>query len=65
MTQLIDDSHGLVVVPAEVLGPLGVAVLSIAVDTRATQTMVDLTKLNAIGYDSSLTLDHIQVTTGG
>jgi predicted aspartyl protease len=59
------DSHrGLIVVPVELKGPSGSAVLRFALDTGATSTGVSVGLLVAIGYDPALVVDRIQVTTG-
>jgi predicted aspartyl protease len=55
---------GLVVVRAEVFGPLGSMVLRLALDTGATGTMINVAPLVTIGCDPSLSPDRAQVTTG-
>jgi len=55
---------GLVVVQTEIFGPSGSIVLSFALDTGATGTMINVAPLTAIGYDSSLASERVQVTTG-
>ena len=64
MRQAFDRSLGLVVVPAEVFGPSGSMVLRRAVDTGASQTMINVGLLVAVGYDPSLVPERVQVTTG-
>ena len=64
MSQPYDDGLGVVVVPAEVFGPSGSVVLRLAVDTGATQTMINVGLLAVAGYDPSLVPDRVQVTTG-
>ena len=64
MRQTFDRSLGLVVVPAEVFGPSGSVVLRLAVDTGASQTMINVGLLVAVGYDPSLVPERVQVTTG-
>ena len=64
MSQPYDDGLGVVVVPAEVFGPSGSLVLRLAVDTGATQTMINVGLLAVAGYDPSLVPDRVQVTTG-
>jgi len=59
-----NPERGLVVVQAEVFGPFGSIVLRLALDTGATGTMINVAPLTALGYDSSLAPDRIQVTTG-
>ncbi len=56
---------GLVIVPAAVDGPSGSGVLRLALDTGATGTVINVGMLVALGYDPALTLQRIQVTTGG
>ena len=64
MRQTFDRSLGLVVVPEEVFGPSGSVVLRLAVDTGASQTMIKVGLLVAVGYDPSLVPERVQVTTG-
>ncbi len=59
-----DPQQGLVIVRAELWGPLGSAVLGLALDTGATSTVVNVGMLVALGYDPALAPDRIQVTTG-
>jgi len=59
-----DATRGVVVVPAELHGPAGSVVLHLAVDTGATQTMINVGLLAFAGYDPSLVPDRVQVTTG-
>ena len=54
----------LVIVQAELFGPTGSIVLSLALHTGATGTMINVAPLTAIGYDPSLAPDRVQVTTG-
>ena len=64
MSQPFDDRLGLVVVPGELSGPTGSTVIRLAVDTGATQTMINVGPLALVGYDPSLVPDRVQVTTG-
>lgn len=64
MSQSFDARRGLVVIPAELFGPSGSAVLRLALDTGATGTLVNVGLLLALGYDPALVLDRVQVTTG-
>jgi predicted aspartyl protease len=59
-----NNQRGLVVVQAEVFGPLGSIVLRLAVDTGATATMINVAPLVSVGYDPSLVSHRVQVTTG-
>ena len=55
--------QGLIVVQTEIVGPSGSAVLRLALDIGATNTVVNVGMLTAIGYDAALALDRFQVTT--
>ena len=56
--------YGLIIVQAELWGPSSGAVLSLALDTGATTTLVNIGMLVALGYDPALSADRVQVTTG-
>jgi predicted aspartyl protease len=56
--------RGLIIVRAELFGPSGSIVLRLALDTGATATMVNVGPLAAVGYDPSLAVARVQVTTG-
>jgi predicted aspartyl protease len=58
-----DSQQGLIIVRAELWGPVGSIVLRLALDTGATGTVVNM-MLVTIGYDPALVPDRIQVTTG-
>ena len=64
MSLPFDAQQGLVVVPAALEGPAGVAILRLALDTGATGTLVNAGMLVALGYDPALVSERIQVTTG-
>ena len=64
MSFSFDAQYVLVVVRAEIWGPIASAVLRLALDTGATSSMVNTAMLVAIGYDPALTGDRVQVTTG-
>ena len=55
--------QGLIVVQTEIVGPSGSAVLRLALDIGATNTVVNVGMLTAIGYDPALAPDRFQVTT--
>lgn len=57
-------SQGLIVIPVELAGPAGPAVLRFALDTGATSTLVNVALLIALGYDPDAATDHIEITTG-
>lgn len=56
--------HGLIIVRAELSGPAGNAVLRLALDTGASNTLINVGILVAIGYDPALVPERVQVTTG-
>lgn len=59
-----DSKRGLIVVQTELTGPSGSAVLRFALDTGATNTLVNVGLLVAIGCDPATVPDRVQVTTG-
>ena len=59
-----DPQQGLIIVPVELWGPSGSAVLRLALDTGATGTVVNTGMLVALGYDPALIPDRVQITTG-
>ena len=59
-----DPQQGLIIVPAELWGPSGSAILRLALDTGATGTLVNTGMLVALGYDPALEPDRVQITTG-
>lgn len=63
MSSPFDSRQGLVIVPAELFGPVGSAVLRLALDTGATGTLVNVGLLVALGYDPALVPERVQVTT--
>jgi len=64
MTFSFDLQQGLVIVKAEISGPSGSVVLRMALDTGASNTLVNVGMLVAVGYDPALVPDRVQVTTG-
>ena len=54
MSFSFDPQQGLIIVPAELWGPSGSAVLRLALDTGATGTVVNTGMLVALGYDPAL-----------
>ena len=64
MTLPFDPQQGLIVIPAELWGPSGSAVLRLALDTGATATLVNIAMLVGVGYDPALAPTRVQVTTG-
>ena len=64
MSSPFDPRQGLIIVPADLWGPAGSAVLRLALDTGATGTVINVAMLVAVGYDPALAPDRVQVTTG-
>lgn len=64
MTYSFNPKRGIIVVQAELFGPSGSAILSLALDTGATATMVNVAPLTTVGYDLASSTDFVQVTTG-
>jgi predicted aspartyl protease len=59
-----DPHRGLLLVQAELLGPSGTGILSLALGTGATATMVNQSRLMQLGYDPAAAPNRLQVTTG-
>ena len=59
-----DPQQRLIIVHAELWGPVGSGVLRFALDTGATSTVVSVGMLVALGYDPALVSERVQVTTG-
>ena len=64
MSYLFDPRGGLIVLPVELEGPSGSAIVRLALDTGATGTLINNAILVSLGYDPSLASARIQVTTG-
>jgi predicted aspartyl protease len=64
MSVSFDAEQGLVVVPVELTGPSGQAILRLALDTGATRTLISTSLLVALGYDPAAAPDRREVTTG-
>ena len=64
MSVPFDPWQGLIIVPAELWGPAGSAVIRLALDTCATSTVINVALLVAVGYDTALAPDRVQITTG-
>jgi predicted aspartyl protease len=64
MTNRFKPESGLVIVRADLSGPAGAAVLRLALDTGATQSVVSSAILVSVGYDPAASSDRVQVTTG-
>jgi predicted aspartyl protease len=57
-------NQGLFVIPVEMFGPAGPAILRCALDTGATSTLVNTAMVVALGYDPASSTDEIEITTG-
>ena len=64
MSHRFDPREGLIVVPARLFGPAGDAVVRLALDTGATDTLINAEVLMLLGYDPATAPDRLQVTTG-
>lgn len=64
MSQHFNAARGLIVIPVEVEGPALSLVLRLALDTGATSTMLNQSRLLKMGYDLSAFPDRFQITTG-
>ena len=64
MSVSFEAQSGLVIVPVQVTGPSGLAVLRLALDTGATRTLINTSLLVALGYDPAASPDRTEVTTG-
>jgi predicted aspartyl protease len=56
--------QGLIIIRAELWGPSGNSLLVLALDTGATSTVVNQSRLIQCGYDPSAAPHRIQITTG-
>lgn len=65
MTTLrFNPQEGLILIPSEIAGPSGKAILRLALDTGATNTVIDASLLVAVGYDLALASERVEMTTG-
>ncbi len=64
MTFPFNARRGLILVQTEVFGPFGSAVVSLALDTGATGTLLNQSRLMQLGYDPASQPDRQQITTG-
>lgn len=63
MSFAFDPHQGLVLLHAELWGPSSSAVLLLALDTGATFTLVNQTRLMQLGYDPAITPNRFHITT--
>lgn len=64
MSDRFDLKEGLIVVPARLCGPAGDTVVHLALDTGATDTLLNTEVMVLLGYDPATAPERIQVTTG-
>jgi predicted aspartyl protease len=64
MTFPFNPQQGLIIAGAELAGPSGTAVVQLALDTGATDTLINVGVLVALGYDPALSPHRVQITTG-
>lgn len=64
MRASFDPTQGLIIVRAQLVGPTGVGILRLALDTGATRTLVNAGMLLSVGLDPALSPERVQVTTG-
>jgi hypothetical protein len=64
MSYSFNPLQGLMIVQAEVTGPVGTAILRLALDTGATKTLINVAPLVAVGYDPAVAPGRTQITTG-
>lgn len=64
MTERFDPQANLIIVKTEVFGPKRDFVLSLALDTGATGTLISQSSLLRLGYDLTQAQDQVQITTG-
>lgn len=64
MNHAFDPARGLIVVRAELHGPSAEVGLSLAMDTDASQTMINVLPLTLAGYLPGAATEHVEITTG-
>ncbi|MBI1928063.1 retroviral-like aspartic protease family protein [Candidatus Poribacteria bacterium] len=64
MSFAFNPNQGLIIVQAELWGPSGNGILSLALDTGATSTLVNQSRLMQLGYDPAVVPERFQMTTG-
>lgn len=63
MSFAFNPHRGLIIVRAEIWGPSGSGILSLALDTGATFTLLNQSRLLQLGYDPAVVPDRCQMTT--
>lgn len=64
MNHAFDPARGLIVVRAELHGPSAEVGLNLALDTGASQTMINVLPLTLAGYLPGAATEHVEITTG-
>lgn len=64
MSMQFNPLEGLILIPSQIEGPSGKAILRLALDTGATSTVIDVNLLVALGYDPALSSERVEMTTG-
>jgi predicted aspartyl protease len=59
-----DPKEGLIIVPTRLWGPTGDTVVQLALDTGATESMVNWDVVVLVGYDPAVVSERVQMTTG-
>jgi predicted aspartyl protease len=59
-----NPKEGLIIVPTRLFGPVGDAIVHLALDTGATGSLVNWDIAVLLGYDPAIVEDRVQVTTG-
>jgi len=60
-----DATQGLIVIPTRLYGSQGDTIVRLALDTGATDSMINWDVAVLLGYDPASVKDRIQITTGG
>ncbi|MCI0489651.1 MAG: retropepsin-like domain-containing protein [Blastocatellia bacterium] len=63
MSFAFNAHQGLIIVRTEIWGSSGSGVLSLALDTGATSTLVNQSRLMQLGYDPAVAPDRLQIST--
>ena len=64
MSFTFNPKQNLIIVQLELSGPLGDVILSVALDTGATGTLINQSRLIYVGYDPAAQSDRSQIVTG-
>lgn len=64
MNQDFDPKAGLILIVAELSGPIGKANATLVLDTGATNTLLNTNVLRSVGYDPAFSTVTARITTG-